>query len=85
MKLTVDLTIHETNLLLNTLGQEYDRIRVSKAKSWRPSTKAMAMSELNRIRNKIVEAEYEAKKAAGAFGASSEVVRGDGVGQDSTD
>ena len=52
----VELTITEASAVLHALADAKAKIVRSKAKSWRPSTKAMAMAELERIGSKVANA-----------------------------
>ena len=65
MRLEVDLTWREFNLILQSLAKEHTRIRTSKAKNWDTSTKVMAMADITRVEQKLVNAELASKKKKG--------------------
>ncbi len=75
--LNIDLTTKEVNLVLDALSEKYERIRVSRSLKWRPSTKAIAMSEISRIRHKVAGADLEAKREAGKIEGTDSSVRAD--------
>lgn len=49
----LDLTQREADRIAGLVAQEYQRVRVSRAKHWRPSTKAMTLAELQRLHEKV--------------------------------